>query len=100
MVVQCSQMFANIKHRITVFSEHLFDVCEDSSKCEKRLYLAGGLPGPDVVLGAPCGPWAVPGPHCVFQSILPSLGPLVFPSSLITYVLRDLTLEILRNVFM
>ena len=28
-------MFANIKHSITVFNEHLFDVCEDSSKCEK-----------------------------------------------------------------
>ena len=41
MVVQCSQIFANIKHSITVFNEHLFDVCEDSSKCEKRLCLAG-----------------------------------------------------------
>ena len=41
MVVQCSQMFANITHSITVFNEHLFDVCEDSSKCEKRLCLAG-----------------------------------------------------------
>ena len=41
MVVQCSQMFANIKHSITVFNDHLFDVCEDSSKCEKRLCLAG-----------------------------------------------------------
>ena len=36
MVVQCSQMFANIQHSITVFNEHLIDVCEDSSKCEKR----------------------------------------------------------------
>ena len=34
MVVQCSQMFANNKHSITVFNEHLFDVCEDSSKRE------------------------------------------------------------------
>ena len=34
MVVQCSQMFANIKHSLTVFNEHLFHVCEDSSKCE------------------------------------------------------------------
>ena len=41
MVVQCSQMFANIKHSITTFNENLFDVCEDSSKCEKRLCLAG-----------------------------------------------------------
>ena len=41
MVVQCSQMFANIKHSITVFNEHLFNVCGDSSKCEKRLSLAG-----------------------------------------------------------
>ena len=41
MVVQCSQMFANIKHSITVFNEHLLDVCEDSPKCEKRLCLAG-----------------------------------------------------------
>ena len=32
MVVQCSQMFANIKHSIIVFNEHYFDVCEDSSK--------------------------------------------------------------------
>ena len=37
MIVKCSQMFANIKRSITVFNEHLFDVCEDSSKCEKRL---------------------------------------------------------------
>ena len=36
-------MFANIKHSITVFNDHLFDVCEDSSKCEKRLCLAGLL---------------------------------------------------------
>ena len=35
MVVQRSQMFANTKHSITVFNEHLCDVCEDSSKCEK-----------------------------------------------------------------
>ena len=41
IVVQCSQMFANIKHSITVFNELLLDVCEDSSKCEKRLRLAG-----------------------------------------------------------
>ena len=41
MVVHCSQMFANIKHSITVLNEHLFDVCGDSSKCEKRLCLAG-----------------------------------------------------------
>ena len=41
MVVQCSQMFENIFHSITVFNEYLFDVCEDSSKCEKRLCLAG-----------------------------------------------------------
>ena len=41
MVVQCSQMFANIQHSITVFNEHLFDVCADSSKCEKRLCPAG-----------------------------------------------------------
>ena len=33
MVVQCSQIFATIEHSITVFNEHLFDVCEDSSKC-------------------------------------------------------------------
>ena len=33
MVVQCSQTFANIKHIITVFHEHVLDVCEDSSKC-------------------------------------------------------------------
>ena len=36
-------MFANIKYNITVFNEHLFDVCEYSSKCEKRLCLAGPL---------------------------------------------------------
>ena len=41
IVVQCSQMFANIKQSITVFHEHLLDVCEDNSKCEKRLCLAG-----------------------------------------------------------
>ena len=41
MVVQCSQMFVNIKHSITVFNEHLFDVCKGSSKCEKRFCLAG-----------------------------------------------------------
>ena len=41
MVVECSQMFANIKHGITVFNEHLFDVCENSSKCGKCLCLAG-----------------------------------------------------------
>ena len=41
MVVQCSQLFANIRYSITVFNKHLFDVCEDSSKCEKRLCLAG-----------------------------------------------------------
>ena len=41
MVVHCSQMFANIKHSITVLNEHLFDVCEDRSKYEKRLCLAG-----------------------------------------------------------
>ena len=40
MVVQCAQMFANIKHSITVFNEHLFDVCEDSSKCEK-MFVSG-----------------------------------------------------------
>ena len=34
-------MLANIKHSINVFNEHLFDVCEDSSKCEKRLCPAG-----------------------------------------------------------
>ena len=34
MVVQYSQMFANTIHSITVFNEHLLDVCEDSSKCE------------------------------------------------------------------
>ena len=34
-----SQMFANIRLSKTVFSEHLFDVCEDSSECEKRLCL-------------------------------------------------------------
>ena len=45
MVVQYSQMFANIKQSITVFNEHLFDVCEDSSKCEKRLCQAGQLSG-------------------------------------------------------
>ena len=43
MVVQCSQMFVNIKPSITVFNKHFFDVCEDSSKCEKRLCLAGSL---------------------------------------------------------
>ena len=36
-------MFANIKHSITVFNEHLFGDGEDSSKCEKRLCLAGQL---------------------------------------------------------
>ena len=41
MVVQCSQMFANIKYSINVFNEYLLDVCGDSSKCEKRLCLAG-----------------------------------------------------------
>ena len=41
MVVECLQMFANIKHSITVFNEHWFDVSEDSSKCEKRLCLTG-----------------------------------------------------------
>ena len=41
MVVQCSQMFANIEHSLTVFHEHLFDICEDSSKCEKHLCLPG-----------------------------------------------------------
>ena len=46
MVVQCSLMFANIKPSITVFNKHFFDVCEDSSKCEKRLCLAGGYPTP------------------------------------------------------
>ena len=40
MVVQCSHIFANIKHSITV-NEHLFDVSGDSSKYEKRLCLAG-----------------------------------------------------------
>ena len=45
MVVQCSQMFANIKHCITVINENLFDVCEDSSKCEKRLCLLCQIPG-------------------------------------------------------
>ena len=34
-------MFANIKHIITVFNKHLFHDCEDSSKCEKHLCLAG-----------------------------------------------------------
>ena len=43
MVVECSKMFANIKHCITVFNEHLFDVFKDSSKCEKHLCLAGTL---------------------------------------------------------
>ena len=43
MVVQCSHMFANIKHIIPVFNENLLDVCEDSSKCEKRLCLAMDL---------------------------------------------------------
>ena len=43
MVVQYSQMFANIKHSLTVFHEHLFDVCEDSYKCEKSLCMAGHL---------------------------------------------------------
>ena len=33
LVLQCSQTFANIKHSIYVFNEHLFDVCEDSYKC-------------------------------------------------------------------
>ena len=37
-------MFANINHSLTVLHEHLFDVCEDSSKSEKRLCLAGILP--------------------------------------------------------
>ena len=37
MVVQCSEMFANIKYNITVFNEHLFDVYEDGSTCEKCL---------------------------------------------------------------
>ena len=41
MDVQYSQMFANIKHSIIVFNEDLFDVCKDSSKCGKRLRLAG-----------------------------------------------------------
>ena len=41
MVVQCSQMLANIKHSITVFNDHLFDVCKDSFKVEKHLCLAG-----------------------------------------------------------
>ena len=36
-------MFANIKHSIIVFNDHLFDVCEDSSKCEKRLCMAGKI---------------------------------------------------------
>ena len=43
MVVQCSEMFANIKYNITVCNEHLFDVYEDSSKCEKCLCLAGNM---------------------------------------------------------
>ena len=30
-----------LKQCITVFHEHLFDVCEDSSRCEKRMCLAG-----------------------------------------------------------
>ena len=34
-----SQMFANVS--IIVFNEHLFDVCKDSSKCQKPLCLAG-----------------------------------------------------------
>ena len=41
IIVQCSETFANIKPSLTVFYEHLFDVCEDSSKCEKCLCLAG-----------------------------------------------------------
>ena len=44
MVVQFSQIIANLKNNITVFDEHLFDVCEDSSKCEKRLRLAWHSP--------------------------------------------------------
>ena len=40
-VVQCSLMFANIKHSLTVLNEHLLDVWKDSSKCGKRLCLAG-----------------------------------------------------------
>ena len=41
---ECSQKFAIIKYIITVFHKHVFDVCEDSSKCEKRLVLAGEAP--------------------------------------------------------
>ena len=40
-------MFANIKHSIIVFNEHLIDVCEDSSRCEKPLCLAGRGPPAD-----------------------------------------------------
>ena len=40
MVVQFSQMLANIKHSISVFNEQFFDVYENSSNCEKRLCLA------------------------------------------------------------
>ena len=41
IVVQCSQMFADIEHSITIFNEHFFDVCENISKFEKVLCLAG-----------------------------------------------------------
>ena len=51
MVVQCSRMLANIKHNITVINEHLFDVYENSSKCEKRLCLAWKMTNVCVWLG-------------------------------------------------
>ena len=51
MVVQCSQMFAIIKHSIKVFNEHVVDVCEDSSKSEKRLCLVGTRADIVVVVG-------------------------------------------------
>ena len=58
MVVQCSQMFAN---SLTVFNEHLFDVCEDISKCEKRLCLDGdwisGLYDGQLALGSGFRSW-------------------------------------------
>ena len=36
MIVQCSQMFANIKHSRTVFNGHLFDISEDSCVKNQR----------------------------------------------------------------
>ena len=70
-------MFANIKHSVTVFNEHLFDVCEDSSKCEKRLCLTGT--GPYFCGGDPWalllweGPW---GPTSVWGGV--ALGPYFY----------------------